>query len=115
MIEAKIIFFGESCTFQCDGKCNKAWGINNRPRIQLSDDDDDVVYLADSELPDAPEDPGTYEGGHGKPTSLSQAPNKWCVRECERGSLDGKPIQRWEKRLYNLGTRDENTGEIVSQ
>lgn len=26
----------------CDGNCHKACGINNRPKISLSDDEDDV-------------------------------------------------------------------------
>ena len=73
----------------CDGRCEKAWGISNRPNEQLSEDEDDYVYLADRELGDAPEDPGTYEGDHGKPfahsfESHSEGMNKWCARECER-------------------------------
>ena len=68
----------------CDGKCHKAWGINNRPKRQLSEDEDDYEYLSDNELGEAPENPGTYEGGQGKnPKSL----NKWCARECERSKI----------------------------
>lgn len=71
----------------CDGKCNKAWGINLRTEIRLSETNiDDNVWLADDELGEAPDDPGTYEGFHGKPSLLDgpDRQNKWCVRECER-------------------------------
>ena len=89
----------------CDGKCNKAWGLNNRPKIKLTDDDDDVCWLSDNELDIAPRDPGTYEGGHGKPYNSTEFPNKWCVRECERCErfeLDEEVILvDWDKRFYN--------------
>jgi hypothetical protein len=52
------------------------------------DDMDDVVYLADHEVGRAPDDPGTYEGGHAKPMHPSRH-NKWCVRECERSNIVG--------------------------
>lgn len=92
-MEKIIKFFGQTAKIACDGKCNKAWGRQNRPRIQLSEDDeDDYTFLADEELGEAPKDPGTYEGGHAKPTNPREIPNKWCVRECERCaiSLPGK-------------------------
>ncbi len=79
-----IDYFGKATKAACDGNCNKAWGINNRPRVQLSADDNDYAFLADGELGDAPADPGTYEGPCGKPTSSAYFPNKWCIRECER-------------------------------
>jgi len=85
--DATIIYFGQPARVNCDRQCNKAWGRNNRPTIQLSDDEDDFAYLADSELGEAPDDPGTYEGDEGKPTSADQFPNKWCIRECERCNM----------------------------
>ena len=104
-----IIYFGKPAKVNCDRKCNKAWGINNRPQLQLSDDEDDIVYLADDELGEAPDDPGTYEGGHAKPSSPSQFPNKWCVRECERCSMSkpgesDKPLELedFSQRIYNM-------------
>jgi hypothetical protein len=63
-------FFGEIVDFTCDGDCSRAWGINwTKQKTEL-----------------APEDPGTYEGGHGKPLPPypPEKHNKWCVRECER-------------------------------
>jgi len=84
MPAAQIIFFYRKVNIKCDGKCHKAWGINNRPRNQLSIDEDDYEYLADGELPWAPRNPGTSEGGHLKPDNVSLFPNRWCVRECER-------------------------------
>lgn len=88
MNKAEIVFFGQRRVVACDRKCSKAWGINNRPRIELSDEEDDYAYLADDELENAPIDPGTYEGGHAKPLSPDEFPNKWCVRECERCAMD---------------------------
>lgn len=92
----------------CDHRCEKAWGVNGRRPSQNNairyDDDDDVVYLADQEVGEAPNDPGTYEGGQAKPHKpLSH--NKWCIRECERCSIiePGEIIRVWDMshRLYN--------------
>ena len=84
MILKQIIYFGHPRTLICDAKCEKAWGINGRPRHQLSKDEDDYELLADHELGEAPADPGTYEGGHAKPQQRGERMNKWCCRECER-------------------------------
>ncbi len=83
-MEKLITYFGQQMRVGCDEKCYKAWGINKRPKVQLSDDEDDYAFLSDSELEIAPIDPGTYEGGHPKPTLKTEIPNKWCMRECER-------------------------------
>ncbi len=85
--EAMITYFEKPAKVACDGNCKKAWGINSRQKRQLSDDEDDYEYFADGELGIAPKDPGTYEGGDGKPSSPSRFPNKWCVRECERCAM----------------------------
>lgn len=82
-----ITFFGQTAKVDCDRNCKKAWGNNSRPRVQLSDDEEDYEYLADGELGDAPDDPGTYDGNDGKPESPLQFPNRWCVRECERCAM----------------------------
>jgi hypothetical protein len=82
---ARVVrYFGEPMKVACDQRCTKAWGINTRPRVFLSDDPEDFAWLADDELGEAPADPGTYEGTDGKPTSPAHFPNTWCVRECER-------------------------------
>src|SRR5271170_7218772 len=86
MIVKRITYFDKSATHACDGKCYKAWGINRRPSVQISDNVDDFAYLADDELGIAPTNPGTTEGGCGKPVG-ARGPddvNKWCVRQCER-------------------------------
>jgi hypothetical protein len=78
----------------------------------MSDDEDDYGYLSDDELGDAPEYPGTYEGGQGKnPLSM----NKWCVRECERCTMSApgewdKPLKLpdFSKRVYNFNSRNED-------
>ena len=80
MILTQITYCWKSAICICDGKCNKAWGVSNRPR----DENDD--YLPDSELGEAPKDPGTYEGRDGKPDRPLEH-NKWCVRECERSKI----------------------------
>lgn len=116
MPEAIVTFFGEKVKVGCDGNCRKAWGISSRPKVQLSDDSDDAAddyaFLNDNELGDAPADPGTYEGGYGKPDSSAQFPNKWCVRECERSrmskpdQLDSPlPLPDFSKRQYNMHWR----------
>lgn len=91
MIAKAITYFDQHVCVCCDANCQKAWGINNRPKVQLSDDDDDYAFLADDELGIAPVNPGTYEGGHAKPLTPDARLNKWCVRECERCEL-GKGI-----------------------
>jgi hypothetical protein len=110
IIKTKITFFGEPRILACDANCKKAWGINNRPLIQLSDDEDDYVYLADDELDIAPEDPGTYEGGQAKPRALEDRLNKWCARECERSTIvePGETIKlrEFSRRVYNLPERE---------
>lgn len=96
MLQREIVFFGRPVTLACDGRCDKAWGINGRPRTALSADPDDHVFIGDSELGTAPppgETVGLSEGGHMKPsaTALDAADsdqlNKWCTRECERSVL----------------------------
>lgn len=107
--EAIITFCGEKARVKCDRKCNKAWGINTRPREQLSSDEDDYCYLSDNELGNAPKDPGTYEYEDGKPKTPDEFPNKWCVRECERCAMSspGEIMKElllidYEERGYNM-------------
>jgi len=57
-MEKIILYFGQDAKVACDEKCNKAWGVSSRPCESLSDDPDDIVWLSDSELGDAPENPG---------------------------------------------------------
>lgn len=113
MPEAMIKFFGKTAKVNCDGQCQKAWGINNRPRIMLSDNENDYAYLPDHELMEAPSDPATYEGGCAKPNDSSEFPTKWCVRECERCAMSKpyeyeKPlaIKRFDDLVYNIPRTD---------
>ena len=78
-MEKLIIYCGQVVKVSCDEKCHKAWGVNNRPKVQLSDDEDDIAYLSDDELGEAPINPETYEGGYAKPTLKTEIPNKQCV------------------------------------
>ena len=87
MIAKPILYFHEKFILICDAKCSKAFGINSRPSNQLSEEEDDYEWLADDELPEAPEDPQTYEGGQAKPTHREERLNKWCARECERSKM----------------------------
>jgi len=87
----RIVFCGSQYDVACDRRCDKAWGINMRPRH------DEGRFLADCELDDAPADPGTYEGMDAKPPgpSWQGSLNRWCVRECERCVMvaAGAPIK----------------------
>ena len=111
MLAKTVLYFGQPSCLCCDGICAKAWGINNRPREQLSDNEVDYAYLADSELGEAPADPGTYEGGFAKPVEPHERLNKWCARECERSDMH--PINvlvtttpDFSKRRYNMRAND---------
>jgi hypothetical protein len=128
-MEAEITFFSKKVIVKCDGNCQKAWGAHTRPRQSLShvpgtfeNHPEDWEYLADYELKDAPLDPGTYEGGHGKPLSPLDFPNKWCVRECERSGISepGDPLVMpdFSKRIanpqYDSGETELNLWELVA-
>jgi hypothetical protein len=105
MIAKQITFFGKQCILACDANCGKAWGISNRPKLQLSNDEDDIVWLADGELGEAPQFPGTWEGGQGKPLNPEGRLNKWCARECERSVIvdvgEDFSLKDFSKRRYN--------------
>ena len=129
-MEKEITYYGAPAKVGCDEKCNKAWGINNRPRVYLDisetqifglegtsiypDTEDDInidnyAYCADGELPDAPIDPETYENDDAKPTCKSEMGNRWCVRECERCQMSeyGKhneplKLKDFSQRFYNM-------------
>lgn len=90
-VSKRIVWFGTVTELRCDGRCDKAWGINGRPRTSLGSDPDDYVYKRDSELASAPGPGltvGLSEGGDMKPSALpitdGAQMNKWCARECER-------------------------------
>jgi hypothetical protein len=104
MFTKQIVWFGRSMVLGCDGNCAKAWGFSQRPKERVGKDQDDVAYLADGELGEAPERPGTYEGGHSKPDG-PHAMNKWCSRECERSdiapSVEKLSLADWSKRVLN--------------
>lgn len=101
-----IVWFGQRAILSCDGNCSKAWGISLRPSISFNPDDpDDFAYLSDGETDDAPEEPGTWEGGHGKPFS-GEDMNKWCSRQCERSVInivpfENKPAPDFSERRLN--------------
>lgn len=113
LVYKEIPLSGRSELLLCDGNCNKAWGINHRPSVRFSEADyDDYAFLSDSEVGSAPADPGTYEGGHAKPSESMGATrqNKWCFRECERSiSLGDTENFRmppdFSKRVYNMQSR----------
>lgn len=104
MIAKAILYFGKPVVLACDSQCHKAWGINSRPNIRF-DDEDDSCMLSDDELGDSPIDPGTYEGGDGKPFHIEDRLNKWCARECERSVIGdlGMLVQLKDfgMRIYN--------------
>lgn len=105
MLNKEIRYFGRQTHTGCDAKCHKAWGMQGRPCVYMDvqgkiikvwlggrgkyylpegTDPDNHAYIPDELLANAPDYPGTWEGGEGKdPESL----NKWCVRECERNEI----------------------------
>ncbi len=94
-----IRYFGEEKVLACDGKCDKAWGINGRPKRQLSEDGDDYVFIGDGEFgealaPGPGETVAIAEGCDIKPENSDGFGNKWCTRECERTAMVdlGEPI-----------------------
>lgn len=84
-IQSHITFCGQDAVLSCDGKCNKAWGMNCRKVKADFGDDKDPIYFGDDELDEAPVLPGTWEGQDTKPADHKH--NKWCARECERSRL----------------------------
>jgi len=116
MLVTNVVYFDAPVTCACDMKCEKAWGLSTRPREQLSDDINDVVWLSDSELGEAPTDPGTYEGACAKPFHPKEH-NKWCVRECERLALAKHGTQPelvdWSARVYNQPWKHGDGGNAV--
>lgn len=110
LLKKDIMYCAQDAVLACDGKCEKAWGINVRARVDLGSDPDDYYWPADSELGDAPADPGTYEGGHGKPDAEHKLESKWCARECERSGLykPGEPVvlRDFSKRVYNIKSHE---------
>lgn len=115
MIARAVLYFGEPCLVACDAKCDKAWGINNRPRVEFdANDPDDYAFLPDHELGEAPADPGTYEGGVAKPCHPDARLNKWCARECERSVKARRSelftpadLPDYSKRVYNIPSLHE--------
>jgi hypothetical protein len=113
-MEKLITYCGQKAKVACDERCNKAWGINQRPKVSLSEDVDDYAYLMDLELGIAPVNPGTTEGEHAKPTNNFEKMNKWCVRQCERSvmSEDGEwneplVLPDFSKRIYNKPSKHQ--------
>ncbi len=100
-----ITYNGKPAIVACDANCKKAWGINRRPKEQISEDEDDYAFLADQELGRAPAYPGSYEGADTKPQRPEDRLNKWCVRECERSVME-RPgtllvLPDFTQRVYN--------------
>ena len=130
-MQKDIIYFGEPAKIACDEKCNKAWGIQLRPKVYLDlnnnviygygykddrliDEDidfDNYAYCSDEELGEAPDNPGTSEGWQYKPITDDEKGNKWCARQCERCVMSelGKfneplVLPDFSKRRYNCPT-----------
>jgi hypothetical protein len=126
VIVKRLSFAGQAATHACDGRCDKAWGINSRPSApsrgerRHAADPDDYAFLADDELGTAPVNPGTYEGGDAKPVDAKGPDdiNKWCVRECERawisspGQPDAAPeLPDFSARHYNVAPHRRGEGD----
>lgn len=105
-----VLYFDQAAVFACDARCDKAWGTADRPHTRLSQDEDDIEWLADGELGEAPKYPGTWEGEHTKPTDPDQRMNKWCCRACERSVMcrPGEIIKLpdFSRRVQNMERHD---------
>lgn len=101
VLASHISYFARPVLLVCDERCDKAWGINNRPKKQLSDNEDDYEFLSDDKLDTAPIDTGISEGGHKKPKHYGERHNKWCARECERAEKLGYVGRDLSKRTRN--------------
>jgi hypothetical protein len=116
-ITKEIKVFGKPRLIGCDGRCDKAWGVNARPKVSLSQDPNDYAFLADDELGQAPDESGTSEGGFGKPSTPAERLNKWCYRECERctAAEPGAPLPKhdFSRRLFNQPSK--HPAESVQQ
>jgi len=123
MPQKTINWSGRSCTVACDGRCDKAWGIGTRPKISFDKaEPDDYAWLADHEVGTAPADPGTYEGGYGKPSEVpldeqqADRMNKWCSRACERSEIfeADEPIQirSFAERVYNQPWKHRHADDV---
>ena len=101
--QKEIVYFGRSTTMYCDGKCDKAWGINSRPRIEVGKNE---YWVSDNEFDKAPDNPGTYEGGQSKPKIHSgENMNHWCARECERCKIIDENEKPLKENLINFEER----------
>jgi len=112
MFAKTINRFDKPLVVACDGKCEKAWGICNRPQVQLDPEEpDDSYYLADGELGDAPKHSPDSEGGDMKPQNATSGAdmNKWCIRACERSEIKAPGIAisltDFSHRMYNMPSR----------
>lgn len=120
MKKTQIKYRGAPALIVCDGKCEKAWGVNGRKDDLIiaydENEPDDIAYKADHEIGIAPKDTGTYEGGEGKP-SVPGEHNKWCARECERSRLirPGEEISCWDfsSRFHNQPAKHPETKNLV--
>jgi hypothetical protein len=113
MICKQIQMHGMQVTLVCDGRCDKAFGIADRPTRELGYDEDDFVYLTDDELGTAPAPDAieSREGGNTKPSAEpiqdGERMNRWCARQCERcGRLKGHAPDR-SRHTPNMGAASE--------
>jgi hypothetical protein len=111
MKKKEILFFGKKRIVACDNKCHKAWGINERPKKQLDNNDpDDYYFLPDQKLGIAPSISKYEECDKNKP--VKDELNKWCVRQCERSKIfnlnEEIKLPDFSKPYYNISRNDNN-------
>jgi hypothetical protein len=94
LLAKRIRYCGFEAIVVCDGRCDKAWGISQRPVLTKYPDGAPKDFVPDADLGTAPLLPGTAEGMDGPEISRKPQPrhpehrlNKWCVRECERSTM----------------------------
>ena len=107
MLVKRTTVHGSEVVIACDAKCTKAWGLQKRPsRVVDESKPDDIVWLGDGELKQAPSDPKTTVNGYGKPLKPEHRMNQWCVSECERSMFvspnETKETHNWRRRTRNM-------------
>lgn len=97
----EIKSLGNTVVVACDSRCDKAWGLSERPGRSAFGNVDarrGVEYLGDFELGKAPAAFGD------KPETYEQFPTKWCINHCER-SISSNPKEFDESNVPDFSVR----------
>lgn len=103
---SEIPYTDNDTWISCDGKCDKAFGLAERPISENSLAEGDFEWLADDEVGDAPEVSCHTIDGENKPQLITELHNKWCIVHCERSILmtlgQEATLPNFDKRVPNI-------------